>query len=119
MAMFSIPCGKSVDSTYRVELEGQVYDFRIRWNTYSEAWMCYIGVTGEDPVVSFMLSVGQNLLLPFNYMENVPKGFLYVRDMVKNYGRIDKDNFGQNKRFRLVYLTTDATDEEKEVVSLS
>lgn len=117
MAMFSLPCGKSLDRTYRIELEGETYDFRIRWNSYTETWMCYIGVTGEDPVVSFMLSVGIDLLAPYNYMDGIPKGKLYVRDIVKNFGRVDKD-FGQNKRFRLIYLTTDATEEEQEALSL-
>lgn len=117
MAMFSLPCGKSLDSTYRISLEGQTYDFRIRWNSYTETWMCYVGVTGEDPSVSFMLCVGIDLLEPFTYLDGVPKGSLYVRDIIKNYGRIDKE-LGQNKRFRLIYLTTDATEEEKEAVSL-
>lgn len=118
MAMFSIPCGKTVDTTYRVELEGQAYDFRIRWNSYCESWQCYLGLTGEDPLISFMLTAGQDLLEPYKYIPDLPKGYLCVRDIIKDYGRVDKDNFGVNKRFRLIYLTEDATDEEREAVFL-
>lgn len=107
MAILNIPVSDGPDVVQRVSLEGVVYDFRYRWNTRSEAWYLYLGLTGEEYSFKLKLTTGQDLLLPYRYSDECPPGQLYMMDVLKSYGRPTRDEFGQDKRFRLLYVTSD------------
>lgn len=111
MSVWELKCGEDVDVTYTLVLEGETYDFRLKWIERDEAWQCYIGLTGQDPSSTFKITNGFDLLKPYKYMTGIPPGSLYAIDIVSIYGRVDYDNFGISKRFRLVYFDSTETVE--------
>lgn len=110
MSVWTLKCGEDVDVTYTIVLEGLTYDFRIKWIDRDESWECYVGLTGQDPSASFKITNGFNLLKPYHYKTGVPPGSLFATDLVSIFGRVDFDNFGIDKRFRLVYFDSTETD---------
>lgn len=92
------------DQTYTVTLDGVDYDIRLRWNTRDESWQMLLGLSGDEPSVTFKVTNGLDLLLPYKYMEVVPDGELYLVDTVKINGRPNYDDTGIDKRFVLVYI---------------
>lgn len=104
MAVLNVPIPDGPDAVARVNLDGVVYDFRFRWNSRSECWYLYIGPTGEDYTMKVKLLTGQELLKPYKYKPSSPQGDLMLIDTLKLYGRAGRDNLGQNKRFRLIYI---------------
>ena len=102
----NIPFGNTADSVLRVNLEGQAYDIRYRWNNLSECWYMYLGFSGEEPIFKTKLLAGFNLLAPYRAIRGVPKGALYVIDTLKEYGRPGRDNIGIDERFKIVYIST-------------
>lgn len=92
------------DQTYTVTLDGVDYDIRLRWNTRDESWQMLLGLSGDEPSVTFKVTNGLDLLLPYKYMEAVPDGELYLVDTVKINGRPNYDDTGIDKRFVLVYI---------------
>lgn len=109
MSVWYLKSGEDVDVTYTVVLEGNTYDLRLKWIDRDESWQAYIGTTGEDPSASFKITNGFDLLRPYKYMDGVPDGSLYAIDLVAIWGRIDYDNFGIDKRYRLVYFDSTET----------
>ena len=105
----------SADSFYTTNLEGQAYELRFRWNSRSETWFMYIGISGQEYAVKTRLTVGNNLLSPYRSIDGVPPGSLYLADIEKTYGRPSRDDFGINKRFRLLYYRSTETDPLTEV----
>lgn len=92
------------DQTYTVTLDGVDYDIRLRWNTRDESWQMLLGLSGDEPSITFKVTNGLDLLLPYKYMEAVPNGELYLVDTVKINGRPNYDDTGIDKRFVLVYI---------------
>lgn len=92
------------DQTYTVTLDGVDYDIRLRWNTRDESWQMLLGLSGDEPSVTFKVTNGLDLLMPYKYMEAVPDGELYLVDTVKINGRPNYDDTGIDKRFVLVYI---------------
>lgn len=92
------------DQTYTVTLDGVDYDIRLRWNSRDESWQMLLGLSGDEPSITFKVTNGLDLLLPYKYMEAVPDGELYLVDTVKINGRPNYDDTGIDKRFVLVYI---------------
>lgn len=92
------------DQTYTVTLDGVDYDIRLRWNTRDESWQMLLGLSGDDPSITFKVTNGLDLLLPYKHLDTVPDGQLYLVDTVKMNGRPGYTNTGLEKRFALVYI---------------
>ena len=92
------------DQTYTVTLDGVDYDIRLRWNTRDESWQVLLGLSGDDPSITFKATNGLDLLLPYKHLDTVPDGQLYMVDTVKMNGRPGYTNTGLEKRFALVYI---------------
>lgn len=92
------------DQTYTVTLDGVDYDIRLRWNTRDESWQCQLGLSGDNPTITFKITNGLDLLLPYKHLETVPDGQLYLVDTVKMNGRPGFTTTGLDKRFALVYI---------------
>lgn len=105
-----IPCGDTADFKYRIDLEGVGYDIRTRWNGRSESWFLYIGLTGQNPSIKTRITTLSDLLAPYRGTEGVPEGSLRLIDNEKGFGRPSRDDFGINKRFRLIYINSDEDD---------
>lgn len=104
-----LPGGVTTDYQYRITLDGDAYDIRVRWNTRSESWYLYIGTTGRTSVLKTRVVVGRDLLAAYS-LDGIPPGKLYVVDMEKGYGRPSEDDFGIDKRFRLLYVNEGEDD---------
>lgn len=92
------------DQTYTVTLDSVDYDIRLRWNTRDESWQMQIGLSGDDPSVTFKVTNGIDLLKPYKYLDAVPDGQLYMIDTVKINGRANYSDTGIDKRFVIVYI---------------
>ncbi|WNL63486.1 hypothetical protein [Citrobacter phage Tr1] len=92
------------DQTYTVTLDGVDYDIRLRWNTRDVAWQMFVGLSGDAPSVTFKVTNGLDLLLPYKYLDSVPDGQLFLVDTVKMNGRPGYYDTGLEKRFALVYI---------------
>lgn len=108
MSIYIIDCNKTDYDTFKLTLESVAYDLTIRYNAYDESFTGYIGLSGSDPVCSFKMTTGRDLLKPYRYMSSVPKGKLQILDTMYSTGRVDQTDFGSDKRFKLFY--TDSTD---------
>lgn len=92
---------------YRITntIDDTSYDFRVRWNSREEAWYCYVGYAGVDPVAKFKLTVGtDDLLKPYHYLDGCPKGTLFMFDSVTLYGRPTYEDTGEDFRYQLLYI---------------
>lgn len=95
---------EDTDQIYTVTLDSVDYDIRLRWNTRDESWQMLLGLSGDDPSVTFKVTNGLDLLTPYKYLDSVPDGQLYLIDTVKINGRPGYDDTGVEKRFVLVYI---------------
>lgn len=128
MSYYYLPCGGGSNVTYSVTLEGTTYQFNYRYlqretnlanmgGVYADEWRLYIRTSGGDTILETPLKTNRNLLKSYYYRENCPQGILMLRDYSSdiNYAdtgiyrpeRVDYDNLGKDKRFRLVYMTED------------
>ncbi len=109
MSIFSLPISDTADNTQTIVLEGIAYDVRIQWNTRDQAWNAFWGISGEGWKFKFKMVNGLDLFLPYKAYDECPKGFLTILDNERTYGRVGRDNFGIDKRFELLYITSDTT----------
>jgi len=100
----------SADMKMTVNLEGQAYDIRYRWNGRSESWFLYIGMSGNTPVLKTRMVVGADLLFAYRGVPDLPPGRLFLTDVEKDYGRAGLEDVGLNKRFMLVYVRSTEPD---------
>lgn len=129
MAIQFLPCGGDSDVTFRVTLEGDEYYFRFRYiqrltnqssgkNIKADEWYLYLSSANGTQIFQTPLRTNREILRPYYYRDGCPQGSLIIRDMAadlalsqgKSYSpeRISFDNFGIDKRFRLVYVTSDS-----------
>lgn len=90
-------------------VEGQSYDFTFEWNKRDESWWIEVGNTGEDPAIRTKFPVGQDVLRPYRYLDNVPNVVLLLVDVAKIYGRVGRDDFAY--RFVPVILSLEEYNE--------
>lgn len=100
----ALPGSFAPDTKYTINLEGQGYDIRLRWNNRSESWFLYLGLTGADPVFKTRLTTISDILRPYRGRSGLPPGKLYLLDRKKVYGRPTREDFGIERRFQLVYV---------------
>ena len=100
----ALPGSSSPDTKYTINLEGQGYDIRLRWNNRSQSWFIYLGLTGANPVIKARLTTISDLLKPYRGISGLPQGSLYLLDREKGYGRPTRYDFGIEKRFQLIYI---------------
>ena len=62
-------------------------------------------------VTSVKLTTGTNILELFQYMTSIPSGVLLMSDLEATFGRVDRENFNDNGRFRLIYFTREEYDD--------
>jgi hypothetical protein len=86
--------------TFNVELDGNTYTFKMRWNITDGAWYTNItGVTNDVIINGLKLVTGPDLLLPYAVTE---LGSLYVTDTNGTELDPDFDNWGDD--YLLVYV---------------
>jgi len=93
----------------KLQLEGNIYEFRIRFNTRANSWMVDIFDLGGKPVVSGRKAVlNSNQLAPFQHKTNVPPGSLTFFDTTSRQEPATRTDLGT----RVLYLYTDSADIE-------
>lgn len=107
MSMFSLPVSTSADNTQTIVLEGVAYEVRLQWNTRDESWNVFWGISGEGWKFKFKIVNGLDLLKPYKAYEECPNGWLTVVDNERLNGRVGRSNLGIDKRFELIYISTD------------
>jgi hypothetical protein len=95
------------DQRVRVQIGNQYYAFRYRYNSFEDAWYCYVGLLGQDPRVKFKIVNGIDLLVPYKAYDEVPKGLLKVIDMDDQWGRPSKEGTFRDGRFFLIFVSED------------
>lgn len=90
-------------------IDDQSYDFTAQYNKRDDSWWIEIGLTGEDPSVRTKMNVGGDLLAPFRYLSGVPNRYMFVVDVVKSFGRNDREGFA--KRYIPILLTEEEYNE--------
>jgi hypothetical protein len=103
--MLIFPTSTSSDYTQTIVVETESYDLRIQYNPRETAWYLELGFSGLDPALRFKAVNGQDLLLPYTSVIGIPPGSIYLVDTVAFFGRVGRDDFDQEGRFNLVYLT--------------
>lgn len=123
MAIKTIPLKQDPDKTYKVTLDGQTYDLRVRYNQRetnvatgtpikADEFTISIGLTGRTPNIQTPLKTNRNILRPHRYKEDCPEGVLVLRDISADTskaegGLYDPDRVGYDTlgtRYLLIYI---------------
>ena len=128
MIITLIPCGggeeNATDITYRIQLDEKEYDLRFRYlqregnvasgtPTKADDWYLTLGLTGRPPFIKTALRTGRDILQRIRYHPDCPKGTLLLADYTAesslttggafNPERVNREDLGIDKRFKLVY----------------
>lgn len=100
MSLLRIPVVRDPPAyTMSVALEGQTYDFAIRYNIRSAAWFVSIAFGGQAVVDGQRLVASDNLLYRWVYKQReglLPPGIFIVRDTAGLRRDPDFDTFGSD-----------------------
>lgn len=101
------------DQSFRIVLDSVTYEVRFQWNDRDESWVFHIGDVGTDPTVTMKLMPYVDLLAPFRYMENIPKGNLFMFTGPQNWdARPSRYNIGILSEIQLTYASNTEDVEE-------
>jgi hypothetical protein len=123
--LYEIPLEVNPDASYKVGMNSQVYDLRIRYNQRTtnksttqvdaDEFTLSLALSGKEPLFTTPLKTNRDLLRIYRYIEGVPSGELQLRDTLadqnlaqnKYYSpeRVSYDTLGT--RFVLYYLDTE------------
>jgi len=103
---FTIPLFVDSRYSFKIDIENNVYEFHLHWNTEADAW--YLDIEGISNTVDkkgIRLSTGVNLLKPYAIRE---MGALYMFDAEGAGLDPDYDNIGS--RYVMYYVPTTNPD---------
>jgi hypothetical protein len=103
--MLSINVPESAWSRQRITLGGVVYDFVFQYNTRDERWRLSIYQENSVVLEGVKIMSTEDLLSKYK-LQNFKHGTLYCVKSKKVNGEATYNNFGIDKPFTLVYLTT-------------
>jgi hypothetical protein len=96
-----IPVSNTVDATFSIELDGNVYKLRSRWNETDQAWFLdLVGVSVDLALYGIKLVSGLDLLAAHGFEE---LGELWIADFEEEPIDANLDQYGD--RFKLLYVT--------------
>lgn len=101
------------DQSFRVVLDGNTYELRFQWNERDESWLMYLGDVGSDPTISTKLTCFSDILKPYQYRENVPKGNLVIYPLRHIEERVGRYNIGVLSAITMTYASR---DEDVEII---
>lgn len=90
-------------------IDEQSYDFTAQYNKRDDSWWIEVGFTGENPVIRTKMVVGADMLAPYRYLDAVPNRYFLLADVVKLFGRNDREGFAT--RYIPVLLTEEEYNE--------
>ncbi|QCQ57962.1 hypothetical protein Barba22A_gp111 [Rheinheimera phage vB_RspM_Barba22A] len=105
MAVYNIDVA-GIDTAYEtisVVLEAQSYEMTFQYNPRDESWYLYFGLPNLAPIFKTKITNGTDILRKYRAYEDVPKGSLFITDLQKVNGRMDRDGFSSG-RFSLTYV---------------
>lgn len=104
------------DQSFRIVLDSVTYEVRFVWNMRDESWLFAIGDVGQPPTVTMKLTAFSDLLAPYRYKDNIPKGNLYAMALRNPDTRIGRYNIGILTDIQMFYVSLDNeldTDDEE------
>lgn len=94
--IYEIPLS-GISERFDIEIAGNSYKIRIKWNDYLKRWCCDISRTDDTPLIrNLAIVAAENLLAQYDYL-----GFnfaLYMQVDGKPYADADFSNLGTNAR---------------------
>ena len=122
--LYEIPITPDPFQTYKVEMQGRVYDLTIRYNNkvsnkslkpvYADEFTLSLALSGQAPLFTTSMKTNRDLLRIYRYIDGVPKGVLQLRDSLADQNleqnqyyapeRVSYDTLGS--RFILYYIDT-------------
>lgn len=108
--MKSIPIHKIFsDFSQTIELDGEIFQFRYKWNTRGEFWALDI-YTSEGVSVLLGAKLVINSELITDYADSrLPKGALIPTDVTQTLSRIGRSDLGDKVQF--LYLTKEEVEQ--------
>lgn len=92
-------------SETRITLDNKIFYLVLRWNTREGAW--YLDLLDVNKTI---LTEGNKVVFgsspTFKLSRTVLNGNLYVYNTDDSKASLGRDNFGQGKKYELIYLTT-------------
>ena len=106
MAFIELPVASDIaDQSFSVQLDGAVYQVRLRYNTRAGHWALDLADAVGTPLLSGMaIRLGVDLLAQFSD-DRFPPGKLFAMNWVNAYAEPDRDNFGTD--VALIYQEAD------------
>lgn len=100
-----VPLSTGGDYQQSVVLEDTSYDLGLQYNQREAAWYADIGPSGFDPVLtSVKVATNSDALGNFQHLVNIPSGYLSVIDLETGIGRVNREEFNEEGRYRLLYM---------------
>ena len=95
MVYIELPVSHDVaDQGFSVQLDGTVYQVRLRYNTRAGHWALDLSDSVGTPLLSGVaVRLGVDLLAQFD-REDLPAGRLFAMNWVSEFQEPDRDNFG-------------------------
>ena len=103
--MLILPSSPDADYTQTLVLDNVSYDLRLQHNPREVSWYLYIGLAGQPYAAKTKVVNGWDILKPFKHLVGIPQGLIMAVDTVASWGRINREEFQQDKRFIFVYIT--------------
>jgi hypothetical protein len=98
--ILEIPLTNDPFKTFQIELDGNDYQFKIRWNDTDQSWFLdLVGVTNGIALYGLKLISGVNILGPHGFAS---LGELYIADFEDRQTDPTLDDLGD--RYKLLYV---------------
>lgn len=102
------------DQTFRIVLDSTTYEVRFIWNERDESWLFCFGDVGADPTFTCKLTCYTDILYPYQYLDNVPNGNLYIAPLRDVRERVGRYNIGINTGIQMAYASQEEDVEEED-----
>jgi len=99
---------RSTHFFYDIELNNELFHLKYYWNARELSWYMDIQDQNENNILmNIKLVINYILLLQYRYINELPKGQLFIMDLEQNpiIGGITFDNLG--KRYQLIFFTNE------------
>lgn len=104
MSLHEVTLKSGFDTLTTISIDGRSYDVHLKWISRDESFEMRFGVQGGTLLCPTKVTTNSDLLGKVRHLDEMPQGILFVVDTIgTGDGRISYDEFGTDKRFRLMY----------------
>lgn len=102
------------DQSFRIVLDSATYEVRFVWNERDESWLFHMGDIGTAPTFTCKLTPFVDILAPYQYLDNVPRGNLFMFPSRNISERAGRYNIGPLAGIEMAYASRNEDIEEIE-----